>query len=210
MTETRTLAAILAADVVGYSRLMGEDEAGAARAVRERRDAAAPIVRGFGGRLVKTTGDGVLLEFPSVVAAVECAVLMQKMMAERNAALPEAKRLVYRMGANLGDVLIEGDDILGDGVNVAARLEESASPAASASQARLTSMFKAALQRTSPTLASRGSRTSPNPFAPMRCRRRRSRRRRSSRGKRPRQSQQSRRRRERVRHCRSLPRWRRC
>ncbi len=123
MTETRKLAAILAADVVGYSRLMGEDEAGTARAVRERRDAAAPIVRGFGGRLVKTTGDGVLLEFPSVVAAVECAVLMQKMMAERNAALPEAKRLVYRMGANLGDVLIEGDDILGDGVNVAARLE---------------------------------------------------------------------------------------
>ncbi len=123
MTETRTLAAILAADVVGYSRLMGEDEAGTARAVRERRDAAAPIVRGFGGRLVKTTGDGVLLEFPSVVAAVECAVLMQKMMAERNAALPEAKRLVYRMGANLGDVLIEGDDIIGDGVNVAARLE---------------------------------------------------------------------------------------
>ncbi len=123
MTETRKLAAILAADVVGYSRLMGEDEAGTARAVRERRDAAAPIVRGFGGRLVKTTGDGVLLEFPSVVAAVECAVLMQKMMAERNAALPEAKRLVYRMGANLGDVLIEGDDIIGDGVNVAARLE---------------------------------------------------------------------------------------
>jgi TolB-like protein/class 3 adenylate cyclase len=128
MTETRKLAAILAADVVGYSRLMGEDEAGTARAVRERRDAAAPIVRAFGGRLVKTTGDGVLLEFPSVVAAVECAVLMQKMMAGRNAALPEAKRLVYRMGANLGDVLIEGDDILGDGVNVAARLEAICEP----------------------------------------------------------------------------------
>ena len=159
MTETRKLAAILAADVVGYSRLMGEDEAGTARAVRERRDAAAPIVRSFGGRLVKTSGDGVLLEFPSVVAAVECAVLMQKMMVERNAALPEAKRLVYRMGANLGDVLIEGDDILGDGVNVAARLEGIASPAASASQARPTSMFKVALQRTSQTLASRGSRT---------------------------------------------------
>ena len=123
MSETRKLAAILAADVVGYSRLMGEDEAGTARAVRERRDAAAPIVRGFGGRLVKTTGDGVLLEFPSVVAAVECAILIQKMMAESNAALPEARRILYRMGVNLGDVLIEGDDILGDGVNVAARLE---------------------------------------------------------------------------------------
>ena len=123
MSAARRLAAILAVDVAGYSRLMGEDEAGTARAVRERREAAAPIVRAFGGRLVKTTGDGVLLEFPSVVAAVECAILMQKMMAERNAALPEAKRILYRIGVNLGDVLIEGDDILGDGVNVAARLE---------------------------------------------------------------------------------------
>jgi class 3 adenylate cyclase len=80
-------------------------------------------VRAFGGRLVKTTGDGALLEFPSVVAAVECAIAIQKMMAERNVELPEAKRILYRMGVNLGDVLIEGDDILGDGVNVAGRLE---------------------------------------------------------------------------------------
>ena len=128
MSETRKLAAILAADVVGYSRLMGEDEAGTARAVRERREAAAPIVRAFGGRLVKTTGDGALLEFPSVVAAVESAILIQKMMAERNAALPEAKRILYRIGVNLGDVLIEGDDILGEGVNVAARLEGTCEP----------------------------------------------------------------------------------
>ena len=128
MSETRKLAAILAADVVGYSRLMGEDEAGTARVVRERREAAAPIVRAFGGRLVKTTGDGALLEFPSVVAAVECAILIQKMMAERNAALPDAKRILYRIGVNLGDVLIEGDDILGDGVNIAARLEGIAEP----------------------------------------------------------------------------------
>jgi TolB-like protein/class 3 adenylate cyclase/Tfp pilus assembly protein PilF len=119
----RRLAAILAADIVGYSRLMGEDEAGTAKIVRERREAAIPIVRAFAGRLVKTTGDGALVEFPSVVAAVECAILMQKMMGERNAALPEAKRIVYRIGVNLGDILIEGDDILGDGVNVAARLE---------------------------------------------------------------------------------------
>jgi class 3 adenylate cyclase len=123
MSEARKLAAIVAADVVGYSRLMGEDEAGTARLVRERREVATPIVRAFGGRLVKTTGDGVLLEFPSIVAAVECAILMQKMMAERNVSLPEAKRILYRIGVNLGDVLIEGDDILGDGVNVAARLE---------------------------------------------------------------------------------------
>jgi class 3 adenylate cyclase len=123
MGEARKLTAILAADVVGYSRLMGEDEAGTAELVRERREAAAPIVRRFGGRLVKTTGDGVLLEFPSVVAAVECAILIQKMMAERNGALPEAKRVLYRIGVNLGDVLIDGNDILGDGVNIAARLE---------------------------------------------------------------------------------------
>ena len=123
MTETRKLAAILAVDVVGYSRLMGEDEAGTARSVRERREAARPIVADHGGRIVKTTGDGLLLEFPSVVAAVECAIAIQKLMAERNAATPEAKRIVYRIGVNLGDVLIEGDDILGDGVNIAARLE---------------------------------------------------------------------------------------
>jgi hypothetical protein len=92
---------------------MGADEAGTAKLVRERREAATPIVRAFGGRLAKTTGDGVLLEFPSVVAAVECAIAIQKMMAERNAALPEAKRILYRVGVNLGDILIEGDDILG-------------------------------------------------------------------------------------------------
>ena len=124
MGETRKLAAILVSDVVGYSRLMGEDEVGTARLVRERREAATPIVRSFGGRLVKTTGDGVLLEFPSVVAAVESAIAIQKMMVERNAGLAEGKRILYRIGVNLGDVLIEGDDILGDGVNVAARLEQ--------------------------------------------------------------------------------------
>ena len=125
MTAARRFAAILAADVVGYSRLMGEDEAGTAKVVRERREAATPIVRSFGGRLVKTTGDGILLEFPSVIAAVECAILIQKMMAERKrrAARSEAGPSCYRMGVNLGDVLVEGDDILGDGVNIAARLE---------------------------------------------------------------------------------------
>src|SRR5271166_3827665 len=123
MSATRRLAAILSADVVGYSRLMGEDEAGTARAVREHREAARPIVADLGGRIVKTTGDGLLLEFPSVVAAVECAIAIQKLMAERNAGTPESKRIVYRIGVNLGDVLIEGDDILGDGVNIAARLE---------------------------------------------------------------------------------------
>jgi TolB-like protein/class 3 adenylate cyclase len=123
MTAGRRLAAIMAVDVVGYSRLMGVDEAGTARAVREHREAASPIVVRLGGRVVKTTGDGLLLEFPSVVAAVECAIAIQKLMIERNAETSEPKRIIYRIGVNLGDVLIEGDDILGDGVNIAARLE---------------------------------------------------------------------------------------
>ena len=89
MTAARRLAAILAADVAGYSRLMGEDEAGTARAVCERREAARPIVAGLGGRIVKTTGDGLLLEFPSVVAATECAIAIQKLMAEHNAGAPK-------------------------------------------------------------------------------------------------------------------------
>jgi TolB-like protein/class 3 adenylate cyclase len=124
----RRLAAILAADVVGYSRLMGEDEAGTARAVRVHREAAAPIVASHGGRLVKTMGDGVLLEFPSVVAAVECAIAIQKQMAQRNVDVPEAQRIVYRIGVNLGDVLVDGEDIVGEGVNIAARLEVIAEP----------------------------------------------------------------------------------
>jgi TolB-like protein/class 3 adenylate cyclase len=124
----RKLAAILAADVVGYSRLMGEDEAGTARAVREHREAAAPIVASHGGRLFKTMGDGMLLEFPSVVAAVECAIAIQKQMLKRNADVSAVKRILYRIGVNLGDLLIEGDDILGDGVNIASRLESIAAP----------------------------------------------------------------------------------
>jgi class 3 adenylate cyclase/pimeloyl-ACP methyl ester carboxylesterase len=128
MGETRKLAAIMAVDVVGYSRLMGEDEAGTAKAVREHRRAAVPIVSGLGGRVVKTMGDGLLLEFPSVVAAVECAVTIQNMMAERNVDTPETRRIVYRIGVHLGDVLIDGDDILGEGVNIAARLESICEP----------------------------------------------------------------------------------
>jgi class 3 adenylate cyclase len=124
----RKLAAILAVDVAGYSRLMGEDETGTAHAVREHREAVRPIVTTHGGRIVKTMGDGVLLEFPSVVAAVECAIAVQKLMVERNASVPENKRILYRIGVNLGDVLIENEDILGDGVNIAARLEGIAEP----------------------------------------------------------------------------------
>ena len=124
----RKLVAILAADIAGYSRLMGVDEVGTARALREHRAAVDPIVTSHGGRIVKTTGDGVLLQFPSVVAAVECAVAVQNLMAERNADVPQDRRMLFRMGINLGDVLIEDDDILGDGVNIAARLEGIAEP----------------------------------------------------------------------------------
>jgi TolB-like protein/class 3 adenylate cyclase len=124
----RRLAAILAADVAGYSRLMGLDEVGTARTLREHRVVTDALVAKHSGRIVKTTGDGVLLEFPSVVDAVECAVAVQEVMAERNEGIPEDRRMLYRIGINLGDILIEGDDILGDGVNVAARLEGIAEP----------------------------------------------------------------------------------
>jgi class 3 adenylate cyclase len=112
MPGTRRLAAIMAIDVVGYSRLMGDDESGTVRAVREHREAARPIVAGLGGRIVKTMGDGLLLEFPSVIAAVQCTIAIQKLMAERNANVADGKRIVYRIGVNLGDVLIEGEDVL--------------------------------------------------------------------------------------------------
>src|SRR5580693_1329783 len=119
----RRLSAIVAADVAGYSRLMGLDEAGTARILREHRAVTDALVTKHGGRIVKTTGDGVLLEFPSVVDAVECAVAVQAVIAERNEGVPHDRRMLFRVGINLGDVLVEGDDILGDGVNVAARLE---------------------------------------------------------------------------------------
>ena len=124
----RRLAAIVAADVAGYSRLMGLDEVGTARTLREHRKVTDALVAKHGGRIVKTTGDGVLLEFPSVVDAVECAVAVQAAMAERNEAVPQDRRMLFRIGINLGDILIEGEDILGDGVNVAARLEGIAEP----------------------------------------------------------------------------------
>jgi len=125
----RRLAAILAADVAGYSRLMGEDEAGTlARLRTHRRDLIEPKVTEHKGRVVKTTGDGILIEFPSVVEAVACGVAVQQGMAERNAGTPERQRIAFRVGINLGDVIVEDGDIHGDGVNIAARLEGIAEP----------------------------------------------------------------------------------
>jgi class 3 adenylate cyclase len=120
----RRLTTILAADVVGYSRLMGEDEAGTLAALKAlRRDLVKPKEIQYGGRTVKLMGDGALMEFSNVVDAVQFAVEVQVAIAERNVEIPEDQRIIYRMGINIGDIIVEGDDIYGDGVNVAARLE---------------------------------------------------------------------------------------
>jgi TolB-like protein/class 3 adenylate cyclase/Flp pilus assembly protein TadD len=125
----RRLAAILAVDVAGYSRLMGEDEEGTLAALRAvRRELGDPKIAEHRGRIVKTTGDGLLVEFASVVDAVRCAVEVQREMIARNAAVPAQRRIEFRMGINLGDIIIEDGDIFGDGVNIAARLEALAEP----------------------------------------------------------------------------------
>src|SRR5260370_4464025 len=125
----RRLAAILAADVVGYSRLMEQDEAGTfERLPAYRKDLIEPEVAQHQGRVFKLMGDGLLAEFASVVEAVECAGVVQRAMAERNAGLAEDRRIDLRIGINLGDVIVEGDDRYGDGVNIAARLQQLAQP----------------------------------------------------------------------------------
>jgi len=127
--DQRRLAAIISADVAGYSRLMGQDDSDTlARLNAHRRELIDPKIAEFGGRIVKTTGDGLLLEFPSVVEAVRCAVDVQRGMAERNADVPPGQRIEFRIGINVGDIIIEGEDMYGDGVNVAARLQEVAEP----------------------------------------------------------------------------------
>ena len=129
MPAVRRLAAILAADVAGYSRLMGEDEEGTHERLKaHRRELVDPKISEHSGRIVKTTGDGMLVEFASVVDAVRCAAELQRAMIDREAGMPEHGRIRFRVGINLGDVIAENDDIFGDGVNVAARLEALAEP----------------------------------------------------------------------------------
>jgi class 3 adenylate cyclase len=129
MSAARRLAAILAADVAGYSRLIGADEEGTLERLRALRHGAIdPAIREHRGRLVKTTGDGLLIEFASVVDAVRSAIAIQRGMARRNTEVASGKRIEFRIGINLGDVVAEGEDLLGDGVNVAARLEGIAEP----------------------------------------------------------------------------------
>ena len=125
----RRLAAIVSTDVVGYSRLMGVDETGTLTAMRAHRgEHWNPTIEKFGGRVVGTAGDSLLVEFASAVAAVESSIVVQRAMVERNADLPDDQRMLLRIGINIGDVIIVGDDIFGDGVNIAARMQEIAAP----------------------------------------------------------------------------------
>ena len=127
--EQRRLAAIVAADVVGYSRLMGRDESGTLARLREhRQQRLEPVLARHGGRLVKLTGDGALVEFPSAVDALSAAIEFQQAMAEANQDQPADTAIVFRIGLHLGDLIVDGDDLYGDGVNVAARLEAEAPP----------------------------------------------------------------------------------
>src|ERR1700732_356198 len=129
MTSLRRLAAILAVDVAGYSRLMGADEEGTLARLKAHSGLLFdPKVAEHKGRIVKTTGDGMVIEFPSVIDAVRCAAEIQRAMVDRNAETDEAQRIQFRVGINLGDIIVDGADIFGDGVNIAARLEALAEP----------------------------------------------------------------------------------
>src|SRR5258708_20456510 len=128
----RRLAGIGCADVAGYSRMMGADEAGTHATFKAHRAAIYPIILNHGGRLVKNTGDGFLLEFPSIVGAIEAAVAMQGLMAERNNHIPADRVMQFRMGIHMGDVMPDEDEVFGDDVNIAVRLESVAPPRAAA------------------------------------------------------------------------------
>jgi adenylate cyclase len=124
----RRLAAIICADVAGYSRMMGADEEGTHATFKAHRTAIYPIILNHGGRLVKNTGDGFLLEFPSIVGAIEAAIAMQELMAERNNHIPADRVMRFRMGVHMGDVMADEDEVFGDDVNIAVRLESVAAP----------------------------------------------------------------------------------
>ena len=166
----RRLAAILAADVAGYSRLMGVDEEGTLAALKAyRRELIDPKIAEHRGRIVKTTGDGALVEFASAVDAVRCAMEIQRAMAERNADIPEDRRIEFRIGINVGDIIIDEGDIYGDGVNIAARVETLASPARSAFPTTPTSRSRESSRSMSATWASSSSRTSRSRCGSMAC-----------------------------------------
>ena len=122
------MAAIVCADVAGYSRMMGADEEGTHAAFKAHRSAIYPIILNHGGRLVKNTGDGFLLEFPSIVGAIESAIAVQTLMVERNDQLPADRVMQFRLGVHMGDVIADEDEVFGDGVNIAVRIESVAAP----------------------------------------------------------------------------------
>ena len=160
MTATRRLAAILAADVAGYSRLIGADVGGTLQALKAiRAELIDPTIAAHNGRLVKTTGDGLLVEFSSVVDALRCATEVQAGMVERNASAPADKRIEFRIGINMGDIVVEDGDIFGDGVNVAARLEVLAAPGGICVSARCRKTPRASSISASRIWASKRSRT---------------------------------------------------
>jgi class 3 adenylate cyclase len=127
-SPTRKLVAILASDIAGYSALMGADEPGTVRDLKAHQAVVLPMIGEFRGRIIDTAGDGILAEFASVADAVECAIAVQTKMAERNTSVPLARRMQFRMGINLGDVIYDGERLYGEGINIAARLEAIADP----------------------------------------------------------------------------------
>ena len=165
----RRLAAILAADVAGYSRLMGADEEGTHERLKAHLgELVNPKIKEHRGRIVKNTGDGLLAEFVSVVDAVRCAVEVQREMIARNAAAPAERRIEFRMGINVGDIIIEASDIFGDGVNIAARLEALAEPGEICLSAAAHEQVRDRLDLSPSTIsASSRSRTSQDPCTPM-------------------------------------------
>jgi len=162
------LSAILAADIAGYSALMGADEARTVRDLKGHQSVVLPMIGEFIGRIIDTAGDGILAEFPSVVNAVKCALAIQSRMAERNAAIEPERRMQFRVGLNIGDVVYDETRIYGDGINVAARLEGIAE-AGSASQARYTRRLADESISTARTLANSSSKTSRGRCARITC-----------------------------------------
>jgi adenylate cyclase len=160
----RRLAAIVCADIAGYSRMMGTDEAGTHAAFKAHRSAIYPVILNHGGRVVKNTGDGFLLEFPSIVGAIESAIAMQALMAERNNQLPADRVMQFRFGVHMGDVTADEDDIFGDDVNIAIRLEAVATPGGVAVSAKA---YREAAKHLSATLVEAGSHRFENIEAPI-------------------------------------------
>ena len=170
MASTRRLAAILAADVAGYSRLMEEDEEGTHERLQAHlRELVDPKIAEHRGRTVKNTGDGFLAEFPSVVDAVRCAVEVQRAMIDREPEVLEESRIRFRIGVNLGDVIVEEHDIFGDGVNVSARLEALAEPGGVCISRVVRDQIRDKLPHSSRTWGNRASRTSRAQCGSMRC-----------------------------------------